>query len=413
MASAQRSASICRPTPRPAKGSSPKTLSVALPAVAVLPLAVLLLAAVPLGARQLPPDPPAELPPPDRAVYADMTGQELYEASCITCHGADGTGSDPSFVAFSEPLPDFTDCQFARREPDADWVGVAHRGGPSRGFSQMMPAFGEVLDADQLQRVMDYVRSLCSDDAWPRGELNLPRALLTEKAFPEDEWVFETNTPLEGGQGAFMNTLVYEKRFGPRTMIEVLTPFGVQERTGADESGWVAGMGDLTLGVKHALYHSLDAGSILSLGAEVKLPTGKVEDGFGNGYTLWEGFLSWGQILPSSAFFQFQGIVEVPATSEANDETVLRGALGRTWTRGRWGRAWSPMIEVQAKRELVSGEAWSWDLVPQFQVTLNTRQHVMANVGILLPLTDADLRNTALYFYVLWDWFDGGLFEGW
>ena len=71
------------------------------------------------------------------------------------------------------------------------------------------------------------------------------------------------------------------------------------------------------------------------------------------------------------------------------------------------------MIEVQAKRELVGGEVWSWDLVPQFQVTLNTRQHVMANIGVLLPLTDADLRNTGLYFYVLWDWFDGGLFEGW
>jgi hypothetical protein len=342
-----------------------------------------------------------------------MTGQELYKASCITCHGVDGTGADPTFLGFSEEPPDFTDCQFARREPDGDWVGVAHRGGPSRGFSQMMPAFGEILDAEQLQRVMSYIRTLCTDDAWPRGELNLPRPLLTEKAFPEDEWVFETNTPLEGDRASVTNTIVYEKRFGPRTMVEVVTPFGFREREGPDASGWVGGLGDVTLGVKHALYHSLDVGTIVSLGAEVKLPTGDEEEGFGNGFTLWEAFVSWGQILPSDAFLQFQGIVEVPADSEASNETVVRGALGRTWTQGTWGRAWTPMIEVQAKRELVTGEAWSWDLVPQFQVTLNTRQHVMMNIGVLLPLTDADLRNTGLYAYVLWDWFDGGLFEGW
>lgn len=381
--------------------------------VLVLFLAVPVFVPGPLPAQTSSQPPGSDLPPPDPAVWAGMTGQELYEASCITCHGADGTGADPSFVGFAEPLPDFTDCRFARREPDADWVGVAHRGGPSRGFSAMMPAFGEILDAEQLQRVMDYVRTLCADDAWPRGELNLPRALLTEKAFPEDEWVFESDTPLEGDRGAVMNTIVYEKRFGPRTMVEVLAPFGFREREGPDATGWVGGLGDLTLGVKHALYHSLDAGAIVSLGAEVKLPTGDEAEGFGNGYTLWEGFVSWGQILPANAFFQFQGIVEVPADSEANDETVLRGALGRTWTQGRWGRAWSPMVEVQAKRELASGEAWSWDLVPQFQVTLNTRQHVMLNVGVLVPLTDAELRSTALYAYVLWDWFDGGLFEGW
>ena len=45
---------------------------------------------------------------------------------------------------------------------------------------------------------MGYIRSLCTDDNWPRGELNLPRALLTEKAYPEDEWVVEAGADLEG-----------------------------------------------------------------------------------------------------------------------------------------------------------------------------------------------------------------------
>ena len=352
---------------------------------------------------------------PGHPDYERMTGSELYREACANCHGIDGTGADPSFLAFEEEVPDFTECTFASREPDADWVAVAHDGGPARGFSRMMPAFGGVLNPEQLQRVMDYVRTLCGDDAWPRGELNLPRALFTEKAYPEDEAVWEMGTPLESGAGSVMNTLVWEQRFGARSQIEVLVPFGVRQRGGteADSDEWIGGMGDLTLGVKHALFHSRERGSILSLGAEVKLPTGKEDDGFGNGYAVWEAFASWGQILPAESFLQFQGVFEAPANSDAPNEAVLRGGLGRTFTHGAWGRAWSPMVEVQAKRELADGEEWGWDLIPQLQVTLNTRQHVQANIGVLFPLTDADIRRTGLYLYVLWDWFDGGFFEGW
>lgn len=57
-------------------------------------------------------------------------------------------------------------------------------GGPSRGFSQIMPSFGEALTPDEIDKVVEYLRTLCRDDSWPRAELNLPRALVTEKAFP-------------------------------------------------------------------------------------------------------------------------------------------------------------------------------------------------------------------------------------
>ncbi len=38
---------------------------------------------------------------------------------------------------------------------------------------------------------------------------------------------------------------------------------------------------------------------------------------------------------------------------------------------------------------------------------------VRAEVGVRIPLTDRDGRETAIMAYLLWDWFDGGLFEGW
>ena len=54
-------------------------------------------------------------------------------------------------------------------------------------------------------------------------------------------------------------------------------------------------------------------------------------------------------------------------------------------------------------------------LVPQLQVSLNTRQHVLANVGVLIPVGEAPgaERPVRLLAYILLDWFDGGFFEGW
>src|SRR5690606_30514827 len=129
---------------------------------------------------------------------AAQIGAEIYEAACAACHGSDGRGLDRSALAFPTPMPDFTDCDFASREPDADWFAVAHRGGPARGFDRMMPAFGEALTEEEIQASLDNIRTMCRDARWPRGELNMPRALFTEKAYPEDEAVITTTVVTEG-----------------------------------------------------------------------------------------------------------------------------------------------------------------------------------------------------------------------
>ncbi len=71
------------------------------------------------------------------------------------------------------------------------------------------------------------------------------------------------------------------------------------------------------------------------------------------------------------------------------------------------------MLELLAARDLESGAATHWDLVPQMQVTLNKRQHLMINVGVRFPLNDRLGRSTQVITYFLWDWFDGGLRDGW
>jgi mono/diheme cytochrome c family protein len=345
----------------------------------------------------------------------ERSGARLYRDACAACHGADGTGAPASQVAFQEPLPDFTDCNFATREPDADWLAISHGGGPMRGFARMMPAFGEALSVEELQRTLDHVRTLCSDPSWPRGELNLPRPLITEKAYPEDEAVFTTEVDSEGN-GEVINELVYEKRFGARNQIEVALPFGWREEPGTDgeSDGWTGGLGDVAVGVKRALFHSLERGSIFSVTGEVVLPSGDEDAGFGKGTVVFEPFLTFGQLLPANGFLHLQGGFELPTDSDrAENEAFLRLALGKSFQQGRWGRTWSPMVEVLSARELVAGEPVNWDLVPQVQVTLSTRQHVMANVGIRMPMNDTQNRDTQVIVYLLWDWFDGGFLEGW
>jgi mono/diheme cytochrome c family protein len=348
--------------------------------------------------------------------FAAMTGAELYGAACASCHGADGRGLDRALVAFEEPLPDFTDCDFAAREPDSDWLAISHDGGPARGFSVMMPAFGAALTVEQERRILAHIRTLCTEPAWPRGELNFPRALLAEKAFPEDEWVIESDVDLGDG-GAVSGQFVWEQRFGPRSQFEVVIPYGWVEL--ADGSGapgatrWGSGFGDLVLGVKHAAYHDAAAGRIFAIGGEVVLPTGDEAKGLGAEGTKTEAFVSFGQALPSDAFVQAQAGAEIPLYSGAENEGFGRLVLGRTFTSGRWGRSWTPMVELQAKRELEGGMPTALDLVPQIQVSLNTRQHVLASVGVLVPATETTGRSPRLLMYLLLDWFDGGFFEGW
>jgi hypothetical protein len=351
--------------------------------------------------------PPAGAQDPARA---ERDGAAVYRYACAACHASDGRGAAQAVVGFETPLPDFTDCSFATREPDADWFAIAHRGGPVRAFDRRMPAFGEVLDEAEIGRALDHIRTFCGDGAWPRGELNLPRPLVTEKAYPEDEAVL-TATIDTGAAGGTTQQFLYEKRLGARSQYEVMVPFAVREGAGGT---WARGLGDVAVALKHVLAHSLRRGSIVSVTGEIVLPTGKESEGLGRGVTMVEPFLTFGQVLPSNLFVQAQAGAELSTNrARAGHEAFWRGAFGGTLEQAGFGRAWSPMVELLGARDLESGEPVQWDAVPQVQVTLSRRQHIMVNAGVRLPLTDREDRRPQVVAYFLWDWFDGGLTDGW
>lgn len=340
-----------------------------------------------------------------------QTGVDIYRAACAACHGADGRGAPKSVVGFDIELPDFTDCGFTSPEADADWFAVVHDGGTVRRFSSMMPAFGAALSESQISLVVGHLRTFCREPGWPRGDLNLPRPLVTEKAFPENEAVLTTTISRSGGKSVG-NEFLYERRIGKRGQYEIIVPLQIREH---ETGGWRRGLGDVAVGYKHALFDSIARGWIVSAGGEIVLPTGKETEGLGGGETIVEPFGTFSQVLPHDMFLHVHAGLERPlGVDGARTESFWRAAFGKTLFEGRWNRSWSPMFEVLGAREHAPGERALWDVVPQVQVSLSRRQHVLLNAGVRIPVNErSTTRGNAGMVYLLWDWFDGGLFTGW
>ena len=340
------------------------------------------------------------------------TGKEIYRAGCVACHGSDGKGTPESITGFKRPdtFPDFTRCDQTTPEDDYAWKSVIRDGGPSRGFSPIMPSFRDALTSEQIDKVVRYARGFCTQRSWPRGELNLPRALRTEKAYPEDKEVVTTILNATGAPGV-TNEIIHEQRFGVRNQIEVSVPVNFADQNHV----WHGGFGDVGLGLKRVLFSSLQTGSILSVQGGVHLPTGNLAHGLGSGVTSFELFAAYDQLLPAKTFFQFQGGSELPIDTRVAPTSVFwRTALGKSFNQDRGlGRLWSPMVEFVASRDLQTGAKTDWDVLPEMQVTLSRRQHVRADVGVSIPTANTAGRSPQVLFYVLWDWQDGKLTQGW
>lgn len=340
------------------------------------------------------------------------TGKDIYLAGCVSCHGTDGKGQIQTLAGFERPstFPDFTDCSTATPEPDVQWRAIVTNGGPARAFSQIMPSFKDLLTPEQINMVVQYLRTLCAEKAWPRGDLNLPRAIYTEKAFPENEAVITGSFNVQGAPGGGI-TAIYERRFGASSMIEVGVPYNFAH----DDTGTHSAFGDVTLGYKRKLYSSMKSGSILSWGGEIIAPTGSRTAGTGGESTVFETYGAYGQILPRDSFFQLHTGIELPVHPDIVPRAYyLRTAIGKTFSTDRGlGRRWSPMAEFIFDRDLVSGAKTNIDIVPEIQIPISKRMHILANIGLRIPANNTAGRPKELVFYLLWDYVDGSLNQGW
>ena len=310
------------------------------------------------------------------------SGAALYGSWCLKCHGADGRGTPAATARLEAPPADLADCKASTAEADDRWVGIVTKGGAAFGLSLDMPAFGEAGTPEQIRAVIRYVRSLCRERGWPPGELNLPRAFLVEKAYPENELVVSERG---GGQ-----ELIYERRLGKRLQLEgaARTVFDSLDRP----------FDGVTVAAKYNAWHSLERRALASLGLEATPPLGRQD--------VWEvePFVAFGA-NPRPGLF-VQGEV-VGTWEEAEGITALSYRLGLGRAAGRV----VPMLEagwtVPTEGERVLA------FYPQALVQLSRLGHVAASLGAELPAVGPGPRHPRLIAFVLWDYGDASLLRGW
>ncbi len=111
--------------------------------------------------------------PYDNNPAAIKSGQQLFiQMNCVGCHGYDAKGGMG---------PDLTDKYWRFGGTDADIFASIYE-----GRSQGMPAWGALLPADEIWRMVAYIRSL-------GGEVNPQLGML-----PQGEVLTGANTTLKG-----------------------------------------------------------------------------------------------------------------------------------------------------------------------------------------------------------------------
>ena len=290
---------------------------------------------------------------------------EMWDAWCARCHAKDGTGNVAEPTVKVVPM-DFTDCRVTTPEPDADWGLAIAQGGPAVGLSSEMPAFGDSITPEQVRGFVSHIRGFCRERRWPAGNMNLPRPIFTEKAFPENEFVLVPAISHDSGEVE----AIFERRIGKRGMWEVVLPIS---NDGIDE---------VELSAKYVL-HASDAG-IFSAGLEVVAPTAVIEP-----------FLAAGTVVGGN-YLQAHIKYEIPARPEkAEHAFVYNLYVGRdtsifptTWTLG---------VEL-------NGENRELALTPQLRKGLTRTGALGASIGVQIPLNERQERSTRVVGYLLWEY---------
>jgi mono/diheme cytochrome c family protein len=332
-------------------------------------------------------------------------GAEIYAANCVSCHGPAGRPEPDSPLVQSLGIvpANFSDTLFNSREPASDWKIVITHGGPALGFSEKMPAFGEALTEADIDAVLAYVKTLGGEHDYPDGELNLFLPIRTKKAFPEDEWVWKQRYTGQDGDNALKNTLEYEFRIGERWQ-------GVLEVTHEVE-GSQSDFGHFEPGFKYVLKHDTRGGFISTLGGNVGVPL--------NHDANWEllPYLAVGKILSDA--WTLQGSGRLKLDLEDSDNSIAEFAGIVHWVHTPWPRNVFPALEVIAEVPFERGtgsarkDAVQFSVLPQLRFGLNKRGNIALNAGVELPVNDTYRYDWRAYVYFIWDFADGGLFEGW
>ncbi|NNK38487.1 MAG: hypothetical protein HKP03_08400, partial [Xanthomonadales bacterium] len=207
----------------------------------------------------------------------------------------------------------------------------------------------------------------------------------------------------QDGDNAWKNTLEYEFRVGERFQ-------GVLEVTHEVE-GSESEFGHFEPGFKYVLKHDRRKAYIFTLGAQVGVPL--------NSGAEWEllPYLAYGKILNDQWTFQGSGRLKLSLEDSDHSSAEFAGIVH--WVHTDWPRRVFPALEMIAEVPFERGtgpgrkDAVQFSALPQVRIGLNKRGHVALNAGVEVPLNDRDRYDWRAYLYLIWDFADGGFFEGW
>jgi hypothetical protein len=301
---------------------------------------------------------------------------EMWTEWCARCHATDGSGKVDEPTITVEPM-DFSDCKVASPEPDADWELAIAQGGPAVGLSSQMPAFGDTLSAEQVQGFVEHIRTFCKERGWPHGNMNFPRPIFTEKAFPENEFIV---APVISHRGDVDVAAIYERRIGRRAMWEAVLPM-----SNHDAGGTVS---HVELAFKYVLDSDAARTRITSAGMEVVL---------GRGTPVFEPYLAAGTVW-REVYLQGQAKVELPADRTKADRAFVYNVYAGRDMSGT-PNTWTIGIELNGENEEVA-------LTPQVRKGLTSTGALAAAVGLRVPLNERREQGTRLVGYLLWEYLD-------
>jgi len=298
---------------------------------------------------------------------------EMWGAWCARCHAQDGTGKIDEPTVTVEPM-DFTDCKLTTAEPDADWERAIAKGGPGVGLSPQMPAFEDSLTAEQIRGFVSHIRGFCAERGWPNGNTNFPRPIITEKAFPENEFLILPAISHRNGETEMEIKGLYERRLGKRSMFEIGVPV---TNDGVDE---------VEAAVKHALFSNTS--SIFAVGLEAAVS---------RAVTVFEPFISAGTMVRD---WYLQGHVKVELPTDrlkAERAFVYNAYIGRD-TNGS-PQTWTLGVELNGENDELA-------LTPQIRKGLTGTGALAASVGATIPLNERETRGVRWVGYLLWEYLE-------
>ncbi len=344
----------------------------------------------------------------------NMNGKQIYELFCAKCHGIDGKGNIPDEIKqnWDVPPPDFTDGYFNTREARNDWYAVIKYGGPARGLSQVMPAFGDIFTDEQIYDIIEHIKSFVDQKKYPQGEVNFLRAHYVKKAYVEQEFLLIPTYTYKFENGHNVNdtkvVLYYANRFGTRFQYEAKLP--IQNFKSCVQN--TTGIGDLELGLKYAFYDDYKSLSILTAGFEFSLPTGNEAKGFGKGTVVAVPYFAFGEGIFNGKF-ELQGSVQIETPlnrSKGNPELIYAFSATLILPEGR--RGIFPGVELMGVKTLGANEH-TISLVPKLYIALTRRGHLAISIGREIPIYGGSPFKYRYVSFVLWDYVDGGIFKGW